>query len=214
MSALAATIAPAPRAMKAASVRAVPSAKTSAPPRISYAIATLVGIFAILAGQLVLSIALGNGAYAIQDLERQLAERNRDLSIVSEEIGQMQDPQTLATLAVSLGMVDDGDPAYLRLSDAAVLGSGQPAVAGSTSVVSVVPGEEVAGVETVAAAIAAQATEGESMTAFASLTEDTSGGAAETISVLEGVDAQVPVVTAQTSVAGSFGGDLPSPTTH
>jgi len=173
-----------------------------------------VGIFAILAGQLVLSIALGNGAYAIQDLERQLAERNRDLSIVSEEIGQMQDPQTLATLAVSLGMVDDGDPAYLRLSDAAVLGSGQPAEAGSTSVVSVVPGEEVAGMETVAAAIAAQATEGESMTAFASLTEDTSGGVAETISVLEGVYAHVPVVTAQTSVAGSFGGDLPSPTTH
>lgn len=214
MSALAATIQPAVRVKRPSRVRAVPAAKTAAPPRIGYAIATLLGIFAILVGQLVLSIALGNGAYAIQDLERQLAERNRDLSIVSEEIGQMQDPQTLATLAVSLGMVDDGDPAYLRLSDAAVLGSGQPAEAGSTTVVSVVPGTEAPGVESVVATIAAQATEGESMTAFASLSEDTSGVAVETGSVLEGIDAQVPVVTTTTTEAGAFGGDLPSPTTH
>ncbi len=213
MSALTASIAPAAR--KAPSLKAVARSRAATPPKLSYVIATLVGIFAILAGQLMLSIALGNGAYAIQDLERQLAERNRDLSIVTEEIGAMQDPQTLATLAVSLGMVDDGDPAYLRLSDAQVLGSGEPAEAGSTSVVSVVPGEATVDVTAVASTMAIQSAEGESMTAFAGLTDDTSEVTSAAVAILEGVDSAVPVVVNEPAPAAkTFGGDLPSPTTH
>lgn len=213
MSALTASIASAPQ--KAPRLRAVAGPKAATPPKLSYVIATLVGIFAILAGQLMLSIALGNGAYAIQDLERQLAERNRDLSIVTEEIGAMQDPQTLATLAVSLGMVDDGDPAYLRLSDAQVLGSGEPAMAGSTNVVAVVPGEAVVDVTAVASTMAIQGAEGESMTAFAALTDDTSEVTSAAVATLEGVDSAVPVViTEPAPAAKTFGGDLPSPTTH
>jgi hypothetical protein len=213
MSALTASIASAPR--KAPSLKPVARPKAATPPKLSYVVATLVGIFAILAGQLMLSIALGNGAYAIQDLERQLAERNRDLSIVTEEIGAMQDPQTLATLAVSLGMVDDGDPAYLRLSDAQVLGSGEPAMAGSTSVVAVVPGEAVVDVTAVASTMATQGAEGESMTAFAGLTDDTSEVTSAAVATLEGVDSAVPVViTEPAPAAKTFGGDLPSPTTH
>ena len=213
MSALTASIAPASR--KAPSLKAVARSRAATPPKLSYVIATLVGIFAILTGQLMLSIALGNGAYAIQDLERQLAERNRDLSIVTEEIGAMQDPQTLATLAVSLGMVDDGDPAYLRLSDAQVLGSGEPAEAGSTSVVSVVPGEATVDVTAVASTMAIQSAEGESMTAFAGLTDDTSEVTSAAVAILEGVDSAVPVVVNEPAPAAkTFGGDLPSPTTH
>jgi hypothetical protein len=213
MSALTASIAPAqahtPR------LRAVTRTRAANPPKVGYAVATLIGIFAILAGQLVLSIALGNGAYAIQDLERQIAERNRDLSIVSEEIGAMQDPQTLATLAVSLGMVDDGDPAYLRLSDAQVLGSGEPALAGSTTVVAVVPGEETTDLTSVATAIVGQDVEGESLTEFAALTEDTSEVAVTATNTLEGVDSVIPVVAKQPAPAAkTFGGDLPSPSTH
>jgi len=41
------------------------------PPRLSYVIGTLLGLFGILLGQLGLSIALGNGAYEIRDLEWQ-----------------------------------------------------------------------------------------------------------------------------------------------
>ena len=213
MSALTASIAP--RARTSPRLRAVPRARTATPPKVSYAVATLVGIFAILGGQLMLSIALGNGAYAIQDLERQLAERHRDLSIVSEEIGAMQDPQTLASLAVSLGMVDDGDPAYLRLSDAQVLGSGEPAVAGSTTVVAVVPGEEPTDISAVATSIVGQDVEGESMSAFAALSEDTSEVTAGAMNTLEGVDSAIPVVAEQPAPAAkTFGGDLPSPTTH
>jgi len=213
MSALTASIAPA--AKVSPRVRAVPRARAATPPKLSYVVATLLGIFAILAGQLMLSIALGNGAYAIQDLERQLAERNRDLSIVSEEIGAMQDPQTLASLAVSLGMVDDGDPAYLRLSDAQILGSGEPAMAGSTTVVSVVPGEETTDITTVASSIVSQNVEGESLSAFAALTEDTSEVAVAATNTLEGVESVIPVMAEQPAPAAkTFGGDLPSPSTH
>lgn len=211
MSALPASIAPSP--VRRATPRRVVQARPVGVPKIRYVIATLLGIFAILAGQLVLSIALGNGAYAIQDLERQLAERNRDLSIVSEEIGAMQDPHTLATLAVSLGMVDDGDPSYLRLSDGAVLGSGEPAVSGSTTLVSVVPQDSSAGIEEVAASIAVQeGVDGESLPVFATLEPEDTEVTSATTPILDGVDALVPVVNDAQPTVKNFGGDLPAPT--
>lgn len=214
MSAVTAATHPAPRRVAVSRPSVATRAVPKGAPRVRYVIASLIGIFSILALQLMLSIALGNGAYAIQDLERQLAERNRDLSIVSEEIGAMQDPQTLATLAVSLGMVDDGDPSYLRLSDASVLGSGQPAEAGTTTIVPIVAGETDDSVATVASTIATQqGSDGESLPTFATVDEDTSGVSA-TPTTLEGVDALVPAATPVTPPAKNFGGDLPAPTTH
>lgn len=216
MSALPASISPVRKTSTPTAVSVASRVNVAAAPRISYVIATLIGIFAILVGQLVLSIALGNGAYAIQDLERQLAERNRDLSIVSEEIGAMQDPHTLATLAVSLGMVDDGDPSYLRLSDAAVLGAGEPAEAGSTSLVAVVPQEVDTAVQTAAAAIATQAgMEGESLPVFATAGQDNTEVSLAPSSTLDGLDALVPAApVAAEPVVTNFGGDLPAPTTR
>lgn len=198
-----------PRRAVSTSVRTVSDAPGK-PPRLSYVIGTLLGLFGILLGQLGLSIALGNGAYEIRDLERQLAERSRDLSIVSEEIGQMQDPNTLAQMAVSLGMVDDGDPAYLRLSDAAVVGAAAPAEPGTTSVVSVVPGEDAALMTDAIQMVARQSAQGESRPGFAALDEDTSGVTVAGDS-LEGVEPLVPETPA---VQQNFGGDLPAPTTR
>jgi hypothetical protein len=165
-------------------------------------------------GQLGLSIALGSGAYEIRDLERQLAERNRDLSIVSEEIGAMQDPQTLAQLAVTLGMVDSADPAYLRLSDSQVLGSGGAARAGSTSLVSVAPGDPNTAALATAQVVAQQEpSQGESLPGFATLDSETEGAHTPGES-LEGVEALVPDTPAAPASAPSFGGDLPAPVTR
>ena len=195
-------------------LRLTPRQATSSPPKLRYVIATLAGIFAILIGQLGLSIALGSGAYELRDLERQLAERNRDLSIVSEEIGQLQDPQTLAQLAVTLGMVDDGDPAYLRLSDARVIGSTEPAVASGPALVTVVPGDPQPGALAAAQAVASQpAPQGESMPVFAALGDDTINvtSAPET---LEGLPALVPAATPTETPRPTLGGDLPAPVTR
>ena len=199
-----------PATKKTAGLRPVAAVRPSAPPKLSYVIGTLLGLFAILIGQLGLSIALGNGAYEIRDLERQLAERSRDLSVVSEEIGHMQDPNTLAQMAVSLGMVDDGDPAYLRLSDSAVVGAAAPAESGSTSVVSVVPGEDAALMTEAAQIVALQASQGESLPGFAALDEDTNQVTVPG-DTLDGVSALVPETPAPTQ---NFGGDLPAPTTR
>lgn len=182
-------------------------------PRLRYVVGTLAGLFAILMGQLVLSIALGNGAYEIRDLERQLAERNRDLSIVSEEVSQLQDPQTLAQLAVTLGMVDDGDPAYLRLSDASVLGSTEPAAPGTMTLVSVVPGELSQRAVTTAQVVSSQpSAQGESLPAFAAL-EDHTGDMVAPGDALDGVPALVPDIT-PSQPATAVGGDLPAPVTR
>lgn len=195
-------------------LRALGRPSAAMPPRLRYVVATLVGLFAILIGQLALSIALGTGAYEIRDLERQLAERSRDLSIVSEEIGQMQDPQTLAQLAVTLGMVDDGDPAYLRLSDAQVIGSTEPATSGGTSLVTVVPGEPSPVALTAAQAVAAQpSAQGESLPAFAAVSEDTDEVSAPGDTLL-GVEPLVPASPSNSAATQSFGGDLPAPVTR
>lgn len=208
------TTAPATKPTSAPRLRVAPATRKSSPPKLRYVVATLVGIFAILIGQLGLSIALGSGAYELRDLERQLAERNRDLSIVSEEIGQLQDPQTLAQLAVTLGMVDDGDPAYLRLSDAHVIGSTEPASGSGTSLVTVVPGEPTAGAIAAAQSVVRQpAPQGESLPAFASL-EDNTEGVSVAPDSLEGLAALVPADELTPATQPVFGGDLPAPMTR
>ncbi len=186
----------------------------TSPPKLRYVVATLAGIFAILIGQLGLSIALGSGAYELRDLERQLAERNRDLSIVSEEIGQLQDPQTLAQLAVTLGMVDDGDPAYLRLSDAHVIGSTEAARASGPALVEVVPGEPRPSALAAAAAVVSQpAPQGESLPAFAALDDETINVTSATDS-LQGLPSLVPEPTSTPTPQPTLGGDLPAPVTR
>lgn len=195
-------------------IQSVTRPAPTAPPKLRYVIGTLAGIFAVLMGQLGLSIALGSGAYEIRDLERQLAERNRDLSIVSEEIGAMQDPQTLAQLAVTLGMVDNADPAYLRLSDSQVLGSGDPARVGGTSLVSVVPSEANTAAVAAALAVAQQApSPGESLPVFAAADGDT-GGVEPLGDSLEGAEALVPQKPTVAANKLPVGGDLPAPVTR
>ena len=208
------TTATATTTTRAPRLRIAPAPQKASPPKLRYVVATLAGIFAILIGQLGLSIALGSGAYELRDLERQLAERNRDLSIVSEEIGALQDPQTLAQLAVTLGMVDDGDPAYLRLSDAQVIGSTEPASSTGTSLVAVVPGEPTESAIAAARSVVSQpAPQGESLPAFASL-EDNTGEVAAAPDSLEGLPALVPADEFTPATQPVFGGDLPAPTTR
>ncbi len=185
----------------------------AAAPRLTYVVASLVGIFAILGGQLVLSIALSDGAYEILTLERALADRNRDLDVVSEDIGHMQDPQGIATLAVALGMVQTRDSAYLRLSDSAVIGEPRPAGAHSVAIVSVVPGEAEVVEET---AVMLAATEPEDTGEQDRTLLETLTAEAPADVVIGGQQATpLPVQTpATTGPAQKFGGDLPAPTTR
>ncbi len=100
-------------------------------PRAAHAIATIVGVFAILLAQLMLSIVLSDGAYRISALETQRVELDRAAQVLTESIDALRSPQHLAMNAESLGMVANSSPAYLRLADGHVLGAPVAAGAGS-----------------------------------------------------------------------------------
>lgn len=184
-----------------------------AAPRVGYAVASLIGIFAILGAQLGLSIVLSDGAYRILSLERELADRSRDLDIVAEDIGHMLDPQAVASLAVSMGMVQSRDSSYLRLSDRAVIGSSTPAGANIVSVVDVVPGEAEIVEETVVTLANTQRAATDEPSDF-QIVDVTS--APTTDQLLDDLtpEALPTIVAAEAAPAKNFGGDLPAPTTR
>jgi hypothetical protein len=180
-------------------------------PRVGYAVASLVGIFAILGAQLGLSIVLSDGAYRILSLERELVDRSRDLDIVAEDIGHMLDPQAVASLAVAMGMVQSRDSSYLRLSDRAVIGGSTPAGANVVAVVDVVPGEAEIVEETGMLLANSDRPEADQATDFDIVDVTIERPSQDT---LEGVAAEpLPVlVTSVQEPTKKFGGDLPAPT--
>lgn len=183
-----------------------------AAPRIGYAVASLVGIFAILGGQLGLSIILSDGAYQILSLERELADRSRDLDVVAEDIGHMLDPQAVASLAVAMGMVQSGDASYLRLSDQSVIGDSTPAGANVVSVIEVVPGEATI-VEKTGVTLANTTTEADSRLADFDAPDATLERPVEV--VLGGLGGEpLPALVTVSAPNKKLGGDLPAPTTR
>ncbi|MCM3658410.1 hypothetical protein M3147_14230 [Agromyces mediolanus] len=118
----------APAAAPTRRLRLVPDAVRRRKPRIAYAIIALGAILLVAAAQLVLSVAMTQGAYELDSLRVQQTKLERDRQIVGEELDALQSPQNLARNAEELGMVPNTSPVYLRLSDGAVLG--QPQAAG------------------------------------------------------------------------------------
>lgn len=118
---------PAPRRAPLEIVTSRPQRR--ARPRAAHAVVTIVGVFAILLTQLMLSIVLSDGAYRITALESQRLELDRSAQVLTESIEALRSPQHLAANAESLGMVANSSPAYLRLADGRVLGA--PVAAGS-----------------------------------------------------------------------------------
>lgn len=98
-------------------------------PRLVVAVVTVAGLFSILAIQLLLSIATSDGAYQISSLQARQSELARDQQVMSEELQVLEAPQHLSAEAQAMGMVANSSAAYLRLADAAVLGTPAPASA-------------------------------------------------------------------------------------
>jgi hypothetical protein len=73
--------------------------------------------------QMLLSVALESGAYEIAHLQSANKEASRSYSQMSQDLDRLSSPQHLALNAEALGMLSNNTPAYLRLSDGAVLGA-------------------------------------------------------------------------------------------
>jgi hypothetical protein len=115
-------------------------------PRLAYAVVALAAIGAIAIAQLLLSIAMTQGAYEMDEQLLRQAELRREEAKLTDDLDRLESPQYLAMNAEALGMVPNADPVYLRLSDGAVIGEPQPAAGAAASSAPLVPNALIDGV--------------------------------------------------------------------
>lgn len=166
-------------------------------PRLVVAVVTVAGLFSILAIQLLLSIATSDGAYQISSLQARQSELARDQQVMSEELQVLEAPQHLSAEAQAMGMVANSSAAYLRLADAAVLGTPAPASASAAlrtadNGTSLIPNSLLNGVDLVGTA-------GQPATPGAPGTDAADGS----------VPSDTPALTPTAAPVG-----IPTPTTH
>jgi hypothetical protein len=196
-------------------------AQRRARPKLAYALVAVGGLTIIFLAQLLLSIALSNGAYQISSLLIEKRDLGRVEGSLSEQLELVGSTQNLAANAQMLGMVGTSAPAFLRLSDGAVIGSAVAAEAATTDSGSIA-NSLLAGVALVEnpatvteeAPVAAEGTELDTAAIAGSTETDTGTGVAsgsltsglteQGASTTSGADASVP----------STPGALPSPVTH
>jgi hypothetical protein len=195
----------APSAPTRTHIEIVPSREQrKARPKLAYGLTAVLGIIAIIAAQLVLSIVTSQGAYDIAALQLQQKEATRDAQILTEDLDRMKSPQFLAANAQALGMVTNANPAYLQLSDGAVLG--QPFGEQGTSAAgasALVPNALLNGVPLVTEQAPAAAAEAPALTAPVIAAQDESDSATPT-----------PPVTPQNSPELPLQNGIPAPSTH
>lgn len=133
---------PAEPRLRPAPERALGRAK----PRLMYAIIAVASIGVIALVQLLLSIAMTQGAYELDGYLIREAQLAREEAKLSEDLDGVESPQFLAANAEALGMVPNSAPVYLRLSDGAVLGMPTAAGVGSAASAPLVPNSLIDGV--------------------------------------------------------------------
>jgi hypothetical protein len=146
-----------------------------------------IGVIAI--AQLLLSIAMTQGAYEMDEQLLRQAELRREEAKLTDDLDRYESPQYLAMNAEALGMVPNADPVYLRLSDGAVIGEPQPASGAAAASAPLVPNALIDGVPPMTERAA-----GETATA----------GGGSSVSPAEGTPAAPPALTE----------GLPTPATH
>ena len=153
MSALPAQSAPAPRRSRTPTperrLRPAPEPMRRAKPRLVFAIVALAGVALIVVTQLLLSVALAQGAYEIDAYQVRQAQLARQEQKLAEDLDRMESPQYLAMNADALGMVPNANPVLLLLSDGAVVGEPTAATRGAGASGPLVPNSLLDGVPTV-----------------------------------------------------------------
>ena len=96
-------------------------------PKLLYAGIAVSALVVIVIAQLALSIGVSNGAYRLSSLQQQQKQISRDYQASTEAVDKLSSPQNLAANATALGMVTNGSPVYLRLSNGQVIGAPTPA---------------------------------------------------------------------------------------
>ena len=129
-------------------------ASRRARPKVFYAATIVTGLGVLMMSQLMMSIALSDGAYTINRLMADQKVQSRSIQALTEQLGTLSSPQNLAANAEALGMVQNTNPVWLRMSDGAVIGTPSAAVGGAGALGtagSQVPNELLSGVPLVTA---------------------------------------------------------------
>jgi hypothetical protein len=92
-----------------------------------YALVATAVIFGIFMAQLLITISLSGGAYAISHLQGTQRDLARQSSALSEKLDTLGSAQNLTSNAKALGMVGSSSMAFLRSSDGKVIGTASPA---------------------------------------------------------------------------------------
>ncbi|MFK4789549.1 hypothetical protein [Microbacterium sp. ZW T5_56] len=101
-------------------------------PQTVYGLTAIIGVVLIVAAQLFFSIASTQTTHRIVDLTEQQRSLTVDAQALFDQVAGLSSPQYLAANATAAGMINAGSPSYLRLSDAALLGS--PSAASASSI--------------------------------------------------------------------------------
>ncbi|MET0735858.1 MAG: hypothetical protein ABWY55_09485 [Microbacterium sp.] len=113
-------------------LRLVPRQTRRRRPKFVYGVVAVLAAFAIGAAQMALSILTTQTSYELSALAQEQRELTWKTQILYDDVAGLSSPQYLAANAAALGMVIDESPSYLRLSDGAILGTGQAAIGASS----------------------------------------------------------------------------------
>ena len=105
----------------------VPVQAVAAQTRGPFAAAVVALLVAGLFGLLFLNTLLGKDSFRLHELRVSAVQLADTEQALVREVEALRAPGTLAQKATEMGMVQAGPPAFLRLSDGAVLGATDPA---------------------------------------------------------------------------------------
>lgn len=112
-----------PRPDRERRLQALERPQTRRRPRMLYGIIAVAGAVLIGAAQMGLSILTTQSSYQLADLTSQQRTLDYQKQMLTDSIAGLSSPQYLAANASALGMVTGQAPTYLRLSDAAIIGT-------------------------------------------------------------------------------------------
>ena len=96
------------------------------PARAPFILLVLGLLLAGMVSLLLLNTALAEGSFVVQELQQRATELADDEATLAQEVAVAESPAELAARAADLGMVATTSPAFLRLSDGAILGTPVP----------------------------------------------------------------------------------------
>ncbi len=176
-------------------MRALASPRPRKRPKLVYGVTVILGIALIAIGQISLSLAITQDSFTLATLRVEQRELGLQVNAIESHVAALNSPQNVAVRAESLGLVAATAPAYLRLSDGKLFGTGMSALLGTTSS-AVVSNALIDGVP-------AGAVSGGAATESASLGQN----------VARNTTTLTPIATIPTAPQTITGG-LPSPQTH